>query len=529
MRAPARFILVLILVLSLATGAGFGSAYDGAPKLIVIIVIDQFRGDYLQRVEGSLGQGGFRLFTQGAYFDNCHYDYANTETAPGHATIATGAYSNGHGIFSNKIWDEEAGWIASVDDSKAKAVGLPGNPPSASPKNLLSDTLGDELKLATHNQSRVYTVSLKDRAAILTGGFSADGAYWIDQASGTWITSTFYAKELPPWVQQFNAAGANKYWDKDWKDASGKVLQHTTHVPGAKFYDVVGGTGLGDDYEFEFARALVNNTGLGSGPATDLLVISLSPNDILGHRLGPDDPQMQALWLDMDRQIAGFLTFVGQRLGMANVWGVLTADHGIAPISEQVLEKNRIPGKRVDVPALMARLNVAISKQLGQPASEFALADEYDFQHIFLNQEQFASKKISEADAERMVGEELLKLGYVAYYTKSDIKMGRVPADEFGLRISHSYSPAGGWWLLGLQPAFALPGNSGTSHGSPNFYDTHVPLAFFGSAFEPGVYHGRCEAVDMAPTLAVLLGINAPAKASGRVLTEAIKNPRSAR
>src|SRR5581483_7130259 len=152
MRTPARFIGALLVILLLIGGAGFSSAYNGTPKLIVIIVIDQFRGDYLQRIEGSLGQGGFRLFTQGAYFDNCHYDYANTETAPGHATIATGAYSNGHGIFANEVWDEDAGaWVASVADSKVRAVGIPGNPPSASPKNLLSDTLGDELKLATHN------------------------------------------------------------------------------------------------------------------------------------------------------------------------------------------------------------------------------------------------------------------------------------------------------------------------------------------------------------------------------------------
>src|SRR5581483_2634834 len=192
------------------------------------------------------------------------------------------------------------------------------------------------------------------------------------------------------------------------------------------------------------------------------------------------------------------------QVGTSNVWGILTADHGIAPVAEHVIDKNRIPGKRVDVPALLARLNIAISKRMGQPASEFAHIGDYDFEHIYLSPEQFTSKKMSEADAERMVGEELLKLGYAAYYTKSDIQMGRVSFDDFGRRIAHSYRPSGGWWVLALQPAFALPGNSGTSHGSPYFYDTHVPVAFFGSAFEPGVYHGRCEVVDIVPTLAAL-------------------------
>lgn len=521
-----------LLLLLLAAGAAFASAYNANPKLVVVIIIDQFRTDYLDRAHDQFGAAGFRLLTErGAFFTGCHYDYANTETAPGHATLFTGAYSDRHGILANEVWEEKGDrWITAVSDDTVHVVGMPGAAPSASPHNLLSETLGDELKMSTQNRSRVYTVSLKDRAAVLTGGFSADGAFWIDPLSGTWISSSFYMPELPKWAQDFNASGrAAGYWNRDWKSAAGSVLQHTTREPNARFYDVIGGTGFGNDYEFEFARALVANTKLGEGPATDLLVISLSPNDILGHRVGPDSPQMAAMWLEMDRQLSDFFAFLGQRIGLANVWLVLSSDHGVAPVAEEVRDKDRIAAKRVDIPLLTARLNVAISKRLKRPASEFVHAGDYDFEHLYLSESAFAASQVKEADAERMVGEELLKAGYSSYYTKTQLKEGLVPPNETGRRLLHSNAPFAGWWVLGLQPPFTLPKDPknpkdpGTSHGSPYFYDTHVPLAFFGAPFEAGLYRTHCEPVDMAATLASLLGINAPSKAIGRVLTEALR------
>ena len=516
-------LLGFLLVLAPVVAA---SAYDSDPKLVVVIIIDQFRGDYLERIHSQLGQGGFRLFTdKGADFVNCAYQYVNTETAPGHATLFTGSYTNGHGIFSNAVWDEKTNrWITAVSDDNTRVVGVPGEAPSASPHNLLTDTIGDELKMATQNRAHVYTISLKDRASVLPAGFSADGAFWIDPASGSWISSTFYLKQLPKWAQDFNAAGnADKLWNQDWKDASGNVLLHTTRTPGAGFYNVIGGTAFANQYELDFARALINGTNLGSGPVTDLLVISLSANDILGHRVGPDSPQLHALWLDLDRQLADFFSFLGQRYGLANVWLALSADHGVAPVAEQVRDTDRLKAGRVDVPALVAKLNVAVSRRLHHADAEFVHADNYDSAHLFLARELFANSNFSEAEAEHIVGEEALKLGYSAYYTKSQLRDGNVPADQAGRRFQHSYSAEDGWWVLAEEPPFQLPGKSGTSHGSPYFYDRHVPLAFFGLPFEPGVYRGACEPVDMVPTLASLLGINAPAKASGRVLTEALR------
>src|ERR1051326_2424875 len=205
---PTHFFFFPALILAALTLAvpASASAYNGHPKLIVVITIDQFRGDYLDRYRDEFGNGGFRLLLDhGAYFPNCNYNYANTRTAPGHATLFTGAYSNGHGIADNEWWDQKKQrMVTSVEDDAAKLVGIAGSQAGASPHNLLADTLGDELKLATQGKSRVFAISLKDRAAVIPGGFSADAAYWIEPKSGSWITSTYYRSDLPQWVQNFN-------------------------------------------------------------------------------------------------------------------------------------------------------------------------------------------------------------------------------------------------------------------------------------------------------------------------------------
>ena len=200
MRSPlVRRTAFLLFCFLLFAPASFASAYNAQPKLVVVIVIDQFRGDYLQRYQDQFGQGGFRLLLDhGAYFSDCYYEYANTTTGPGHATLLTGAYSNGHGILANEWWDpHKEKMVTSVEDDNARLVGISSNGPGASPHNLLADTLGDELKLATQGKARVFGIALKDRAAILPAGFSADGVYWIDHKSGAWITSDVLPQRTP--------------------------------------------------------------------------------------------------------------------------------------------------------------------------------------------------------------------------------------------------------------------------------------------------------------------------------------------
>ena len=357
--------LGVALFLLCSIPAAFASAYNARPKLIVVIVIDQFRGDYLERYRDQFGDGGFRVFIdRGAYFTDCNYDYANTRTAPGHATLFTGSYTSGHGIIANEWWDpQKKKRVTSVEDDTTKLVGVAKTGVGASPHNLLSDTLGDELKLATGGKARVFAISLKDGAAVLPAGFSGDAAYWIDPKSGDWITSTYYRPDLPEWVRNFNGSHrAEKFWNREWrdKDGDGNTLGSTAPRNGkdgtpAGFYEVVGSTPFANDYQLEFAKELVLYEKLGAGPATDLLVVSLSANDILGHQVGPDSRQMRSMALELDRSLAEFFSFLGHQIGMANVWMALSADHGVAPLPD-FAKTLRLPTANLDAKALREQI-----------------------------------------------------------------------------------------------------------------------------------------------------------------------------
>jgi predicted AlkP superfamily pyrophosphatase or phosphodiesterase len=527
---PRRTVLAIaccLALLSSLTAPAFASAYNGRPKLIVVIVIDQFRGDYLERYRDQFGDGGFRLFLDhGAYFPDCNYNYANTRTAPGHSTLFTGAYSNGHGLFANEYWDfKNKREVPFVEDDKTKLVGAPGEKAGASPHNLMADTLGDELKLATQGRSRVFGVSLKDRAAVLPAGYAGDAAYWIEAKSGAWVTSTYYRRDLPKWAQDFNSGNrAAKYWDRDWRDAQGKVLRSTAHRKGkdgseAGFYEVVGATPFGNEYEFEFAKELVIYENLGNGPTTDLLSVSLSPNDILGHQGGPDVPEMQTMALAVDRELADFFNFLGHQIGLANVWIALSADHGISAAPETAA-KMRIAAASMDGAAMDAEINRSLTAKFspGHPAAYVKL----DYPMAWLNQEAFAAVQIKERDAETAAGEAMKHAGLRDYHTKSQLADGALPNTAWGRKYLNSYSPEGGWWVMGVPEPYTIGQGRGANHTSPYTYDTHVPLAFYGLAFQTGTYRTHSEPVDLAPTLASLLGINAPTHSVGRILTEAL-------
>lgn len=544
-RHAGLVLLVSMIVLAGSTGEAFASAYNAHPKLVVVIVIDQFRGDYLERYRDHFGDGGFRVFLdRGAYFTDCNYDYANTRTAPGHATLFSGSYTSGHGIVANEWWDpQKKKMVTSVEDDATRLVGIERDAtpaqagagrgtPGASPHNLLSDTLGDELKLATGGKARVFAVSLKDRAAVLPAGFSGDGAYWIDPKSGDWITSTYYRPDLPEWVRNFNGSHrAEKFWNREWKDSDGNVLGSTkprTDKDGAAagFYEVVGSTPFANDYQLEFAKELVLYEKLGAGPATDLLVISLSANDILGHQVGPDTPQMRGMALELDRSLAEFFGFLGHQIGMANIWMALSADHGIAPLPD-FAKSLRLPAANLDAKALRETINSVLSRKYAKKA-DYVL--EFDYPLAWLSADAFAGTPggKDESVAEGDVGEAMKQAGLAGYFTKSQLARGDTAPTEIGRRYAHSYSPEGGWYVIGMPAPFQVGTSKGTDHETAFSYDTHVPLAFYGLAFQTGTYRTHAEPVDLAVTLASLLGINAPAKATGRVLTEALPAPHRA-
>ena len=535
-KVQPRGAYLLILLACMAailgfTGSSYASAYNGHPKLIVVIIIDQFRGDYLERYHDQFGDSGFRLLVDhGAYFPDCNYNYANTRTAPGHASLLTGAYSNGHGIISNEWWDEKKKrMVTSVEDDATKFVGINSDQAAASPHNLLADTLGDELKLATQGKARVFGVSVKDRGAVLPAGFAGDAAYWIEPKTGQWVTSTYYRSDLPRWVQDFNSSRPQKYWDRDWKDAQGTLLASTAHRKGrngadASFYEVIGSTSFGNEYELEFAKELIVYENVGRGPATDLVTVSLSPVDILGHQVGPDSPALQQMILDLDRQLADFFNFLGHQIGLADVWIALSADHGVSSLPDTV-KGLRIPANNLDGSKVEAQINAAITGKFF--AGHSGTYVKVDYPLAWLDTDAFTAAHVKERDVEVAVGEAMKLAGVREYFTKSQLAQSDVPHTAWGQKFLNSYSPVGGWYVMGVPPIYTVGPAKGTDHASPYTYDTHVPLAFYGLAFQPGTYRTSVEPIDMAPTLASLLGINAPTHSVGRVLTEGLAQHRT--
>ena len=530
--------------------------YVGRPKLIVIVVIDQFRGDYLNRDHDKFKGRGFRLFTEeGAWFTDCYYDYANTKTAPGHATIGTGAYTDGHGIESNDFWDASRSFekkVSSVEDERYQLVdlpaasipaNLPGAAPDAlkyavgaSPRNLRASTLGDELRLATQGRSRVYGISLKDRAAILPVGQAANGAFWIDNSSGQFTTSTYYMEHLPEWARAFNSSGRIAEAARD------AMVEGTT-----QFYELVGRMPAANRYELDFARALIDGEKLGQNGVTDMVVVSLSANDIQGHQFGPDSEFEEQMILSLDRDLDGFFSWLDRSVGLQNVWLALTADHGIAPIPGEAA-KLGIHSGVVDMQTVYASLNAKLNERYSRGKQVSYLMPGPDLPYIVLDRRAFEKAGVDEKAAEDAVAALLPEAvasqapqpdsplpsqhrlpptpQVAAVYTRLELAHGPLPPSEWGRLLAHSYAEHGNWFVMLVMGAYQMEGTTGwggTTHFSPWSYDRHVPLAFYGAPFLPGEYHGRVAPVDLAATLASLAGINQPSASVGRVLTEAIK------
>ena len=557
--------LALSVALPAAAPAFAADVYHDTPKLVIILVIDQFRGDYLDRYRDALTlPNGFNLFLhQGAYFPNCYFAYANTKTAPGHATIGTGAYTDGHSIGSNEWWDLSRNTdraISSVEDERYRLVGdfddLPrlAPPPSpapneprigASPLNLRATTLGDEVRLATAGDSKLYGISLKDRAAILPAGQSANGAFWIDNTSGRFVTSSYYMPKLPAWASAFNRGPRVQQAVKE------AGLDETT-----QFYALVGRTPAANSYELDFARALIAGEKLGQGHTTDVLTISLSANDILGHQLGPDNDSQREMVLGLDRDLNSFFSALDKSIGLANVTVALTADHGISPIPAESA-KLGISSARLDLEAFSTAMNAALNDRFSPGKKTVYLLPTQELPYIALDPRKFLQVQVTEDQAERAFEDAapaiIASLGapplppntlltpeatrkyadsrldtdpsIVFLRSHRELAEGKLPNTEFGQLIAHSFTDHGGWYVMMVPQAYQMEYLNGiqTTHFSPWSYDRHVPLGFFGAEFIPGYYRQPVAPVDIAATFASILGVNNPSASVGHVLSFALK------
>ena len=498
------------------------AALPKRPKMVVVIVIDQFRYDYLNRFRAEYHGGLARLLDQGSVFTNARYDQFPTVTAVGHSIIMTGADPAVSGIVGNSWYSrEERRMVTSVCDDSQETIGTAVPAPKhassddctdaspASPNRLLVDTVGDELR-AVSNESRVIGISLKPRSAILPAGHSATGAYWFDE-SGVFVTSSFYAKELPEWAATFNAGRpADRY-------AGGEWMGNRFPTAGADLYRAIPASPWGNELIEQFAESAIRGERLGQRGVTDLLTISFSSNDYVGHRVGPDDPAVRDMAIRTDQLVNRLFEFIaGQGIGMQNVVFVLSADHGVVPLPETSLER-KIPAGRMSP----GQLSVAVKQALAAKFGPGEWLIEKPVEHVlYLNRDLIQARHLESAEVERVAAAALLAKPYVfRVYTRTQLSNG-ITGDRIARAVQNGFNmKRGGDVFVLLDPGWIFS-MGGTNHGTPFNYDTHVPVIFMGPGIRTGRFDGNVSVTDVAPTLATMLGVEMPSGSEGRTLFE---------
>lgn len=496
------------------------------PKLVVTIVIDQFRYDYLTRFRSDYTGGLATLLRSGAVFTNAKYTQSPTVTAVGHSIILSGAEPAISGIVGNSWYSrEERRVVTSVCDAEAVIVGRPGAPgvaegtskdcndeSPASPNRMLVDTVGDELRMASPD-SRVIGISLKPRSAILLSGHMATGAYWFDD-SGVFVSSSFYGPDVPQWVKAFNKdKPADQYASKEW------MGNHFTS--GAALYRQLPASPWGNELVENFAEAAVEGESLGKRGVTDLLTISFSSNDYVGHRVGPDDPEVRDMAKRTDHSIDRFFHFLAARgLGPNDVLVVLSADHGVAPLPE-VDAQHKAPGGRMTVSEVDKCIQAALTARFG--SGEWLVEKPHD-NVIYMNREFINAKKLDPAEVDRVAAAALEELPHIfRVYTREQLEGGVAPGPIPRALVNGFFPRRSGELFVVLDPYWIFS-KTGTTHGTPFNYDTHVPVILMGAGVKPGRYNGDIGVTDIAPTLSTLLGIQMPAGAMGRTLSEILSS-----
>jgi hypothetical protein len=523
-------ILALVLLLgSLVSAAPPVQQPEQNPdvRLVLLIAVDQFRYDYLTRFRGDFSAGFKKLLTDGAVFTNAYLEHYPTVTAIGHATMLSGATPSVSGIIGNDWFDRESGKsVASVADATVTPLGAPGAA-TASPRRLLVSTLGDEMKLASGapkgapNAPRVIGVSLKDRSAIMPVGRGADAAYWFDTKTGSFVTSSYYMNEIPAWVRIFNErrladALAGQAWTPLAPPTA--VLRQLPRETGSTLYEAVYGSPFGNDMLLDFASETLSQERLGQRGVTDLLSVSFSSNDSVGHTYGPDSPQVRDITMRTDRTIGRLLERVDKLVGLQHTVVALTSDHGVAPVPE-TLSQRSLPGGRMTNKELFGAIEQALSQRFGEGQWLMATAGSSPY----LNYTLIKQRQLDEADVRRVAASAAMAVPHVArVYTRDQLLRGDVAADVIGRRVVRGFNAQRSGDLEIILEPFWMRQATGTTHGSPYNYDAHIPLILMGHSVKRGAYRDHVALNDLAPTLAALIDVDAPSGSSGRVLTEAI-------
>jgi predicted AlkP superfamily pyrophosphatase or phosphodiesterase len=518
-----RFPLGLCLAAAEAFAQGQPTAAAARkPKLILAIVVDQFRLDYFYRFGAQYNSGLARLATQGAFFTNAHYEHFPTVTAIGHSTFLSGATPSVSGIVGNDWYDRKSGkQVTSVEDAGTKLLG--GSGAGSSPHRLLVSTVGDELKMS-RPASKAIGVSIKDRSAILPVGRMADGAYWFDNKTGNFVSSTYYFPELPGWVKQFNDSRlTDRYVGKDWvsiEDPKAQALEKMPATKDEKYWAEMQRTPFGNEILEELAERAVESEKLGADDVTDVLSVSFSSNDYVGHEFGPDDPRVRDIAIRTDRTIGRLFAYLDKKVGMANVLVVMSADHGVAPLPQKMIER-KMPGGRLSDDVIKNAVRGYLNKQYGTGGEWIVGRSGYS---MYLNLPLIESKGLDPRKIRAEVAGVARALPHIyRVITADQLAAGQGPGDQVDLRVRNGFFAPRSADVLVLAEPYYIYEKEGTSHGTAFNYDTHVPLVLMGPWIKPGRYHRRAAVNDIAPTLATLLEVEVPAGAAGRVLDEALR------
>lgn len=548
------YIFALTLLISGAASAQTApSGVSDRPKLVVGIVVDQMRQEYLYRYYNKFGNDGFRrLMGSGFMMKNAHYNYAPTYTGPGHASVYTGTTPAVHGIIGNDFYNKKSGKMVNcVEDSLQKIVGAPSGNGDVSPWRMQASTVTDELKLFTQKRAKVIGISFKDRGAVLPAGHMADAAYWYESGSGRFISSTYYMSKLPEWAEKFNALNLpDKYLSQEWntllpieqytesgpddspyeKKYSGKTKPvFPYNLPQMRKqngnYELLYMTPFANDFLTEFAKTAFVNEKMGKDDVTDFLCISYSTTDAIGHAVGPNAIEVEDTYLRLDRNIADLLKTLDKEVGPGNYTLFLTADHAVADVP-QYLKDNKMPAGYFNENYASAKLNEYLETYF--PGKK--LINNVSNGQIFLNHNAFqGSPKSSGIDmfiVAELIGKFLMTMDGVAnYYTEGVLRQGNYNDQGIKGLVIRGYHPKrSGDIVVVLEPGWFESGSiQGTTHGSPYAYDTNVPMLFYGKGIKRGTSVRYHPITDIAPTISALLNIKYPSGCTGNPAEEVLE------
>lgn len=509
------------------------SAQNSQPKLIVGIVVDQMRNDYIYRYWNRYGKGGFkRLVNEGYYFRNAHYNYIPTYTGPGHCSIYTGATPRSHGIIGND-WYQRAtnGLVYCASDTSVKTVGSDSKAGWMSPHRQLSTTLGDEMKMSSQQKAKVYGIALKDRSAILPAGHAADAAFWFDDKSGNFISSTWYLQTLPEWVKAFNARKLPaEYLRQGWKtlyplnsytnsieddnnyEASPKKEKPVFPYDYQTFIDknswgIIKATPMGNTITKDLAMACLKAEQLGKDEICDLLCISFSSTDYVGHAYGLRAVEIEDIYLRLDRELEDLLTTLDKEVGKGKYSVFLTADHGAADVPRQLMDQ-QIPAGYVQEKDLAREIKSLLKTKYGDSLLYTCISNE----QVYLNEALMQTMKINKEELETALADHLLTFpGMAEAYTSSTLRKESFPLRDYRTLLQNGYNHRlSGNVAFVYKPAWLEHEEKGTTHGAGYNYDTHVPVIFYGSGVKQGESQAYVTITQIAPSVAELLKINQP-------------------